>query len=355
MRTTDVVPILSDGQKIGRVKGLSTNIPSGAKPVERKVGGCCFQRRSIPGEWMRMPESESSARLPRDETMTDELTKQTKQLNQITVTMKKLLTIVSMVGLLTFGTVNLYAQDAADSTAAAQTEQTDALTPAEEAIADAVAGEDFGGQPMHQALKQKFIEGGVGWMSPILLCLVLGLAIVIERVIYLNLATVNTKKLLEKVEDALNKGGVEAAKDVCRNTRGPVASIFYQGLDRTSEGIDVVEKSVASYGSVQAGQLESGMSWISLFIALSPMLGFMGTVVGMIAAFDAIEAAGDIAPALVAGGMKIALLTTVAGLIAAVILQLFYNYLVAKIDSIVISMEDASISLVDILTKYLKK
>lgn len=283
------------------------------------------------------------------------LTKQTKTTNQITVTMKKLLTIVSMVGLLTFGTVNLYAQDAADSTAAAQTEQTDALTPAEEAVADAVAGEDFGGQPMHQALKQKFIEGGVGWMSPILLCLVLGLAIVIERVIYLNLATVNTKKLIEKVEEALNNGGVEAAKDVCRNTRGPVASIFYQGLDRTSEGIDVVEKSVASYGSVQAGQLESGMSWISLFIALSPMLGFMGTVVGMIAAFDAIEAAGDIAPALVAGGMKIALLTTVAGLIAAVILQLFYNYLVAKIDSIVISMEDASISLVDILTKYLKK
>ncbi|WP_297625346.1 MotA/TolQ/ExbB proton channel family protein [uncultured Rikenella sp.] len=269
--------------------------------------------------------------------------------------MKKLLTIVSMVGLLTFGTVNLYAQEAADSTAAAQTEQTDAITPAEEAVADAVAGEDLGGQPMHQALKQKFIEGGVGWMSPILLCLVLGLAIVIERVIYLNLATVNTKKLLEKVEDALNNGGIEAAKDVCRNTRGPVASIFYQGLDRTSEGIDVVEKSVASYGSVQAGQLESGMSWISLFIALSPMLGFMGTVVGMIAAFDAIEAAGDIAPALVAGGMKIALLTTVAGLIAAVILQLFYNYLVAKIDSIVISMEDASISLVDILTKYLKK
>ena len=175
--------------------------------------------------------------------------------------MKKLLTIVSMVGLLTFGTVNLYAQEAADSTAAAQTEQTDAITPAEEAVADAVAGEDLGGQPMHQALKQKFIEGGVGWMSPILLCLVLGLAIVIERVIYLNLATVNTKKLLEKVEDALNNGGIEAAKDVCRNTRGPVASIFYQGLDRTSEGIDVVEKSVASYGSVQAGQLESGIVW----------------------------------------------------------------------------------------------
>lgn len=269
--------------------------------------------------------------------------------------MKKLLTIVSMVGLLTFGTANLYAQDAAaDTAAAAQTEQT--VAPAAAATdAAAAVEEELGGQPMHQALKQKFIEGGVGWMSPILLCLILGLAIVIERVIYLNLSTINTKKLLEKIEKALNEGGVEAAKEVCRNTRGPVASIFYQGLDRVSEGIDVVEKSVASYGSVQAGKLESGMSWISLFIALSPMLGFMGTVVGMIAAFDAIEAAGDIAPSLVAGGMKIALLTTVAGLIAAVILQLFYNYLLAKIDSIVISMEDASISLVDILTKYLKK
>lgn len=269
--------------------------------------------------------------------------------------MKKLLTIVSMVGLLTFGTANLYAQDAAaDTAAAAQTEQT--VAPAAAATdAAAAVEEELGGQPMHQALKQKFIEGGVGWMSPILLCLILGLAIVIERVIYLNLSTINTKKLLEKIEKALNEGGVEAAKEVCRNTRGPVASIFYQGLDRVGEGIDVVEKSVASYGSVQAGKLESGMSWISLFIALSPMLGFMGTVVGMIAAFDAIEAAGDIAPSLVAGGMKIALLTTVAGLIAAVILQLFYNYLLAKIDSIVISMEDASISLVDILTKYLKK
>ena len=272
--------------------------------------------------------------------------------------MKKLLTIVSMAGLLTFGTANLYAQEA-DSTNAAQTEQTtDQAAAVEATTTDAVAaeeGEDLGGQPMHQALKQKYIEGGVGWMSPILLCLILGLAIVIERVIYLNLATVNTKKLLEKVEEALKNGGVEAAKEVCRNTRGPVASIFYQGLDRAGEGLDVVEKSVASYGSVQAGMLENGMSWISLFIALSPMLGFMGTVVGMIASFDSIEAAGDIAPSLVAGGMKIALLTTVAGLIAAVILQLFYNYLLAKIDSIVISMEDASISLVDILTKYLKK
>ena len=192
-------------------------------------------------------------------------------------------------------------------------------------------------------------------MAPILLCLVLGLAIAIERIIYLNLSTVNTKKLIAKVEEALNNGGIEAAKDVCRNTRGPVASIFYQGLLRYDEGLDVVEKTVVSYGSVQMGQMENGLSWISLFIALSPMLGFMGTVVGMIQAFDSIEAAGDVSPTLVAGGIKVALLTTLAGLIAAVILQVFYNYILSKIDSLVVTMEDTSITLVDMLTKFNKK
>lgn len=256
--------------------------------------------------------------------------------------MKKIFAIVSIVALLSISTATTYAQDAAE--AAPATEQ--AVAP---------AGDELGGQPMHQALKQKFMEGGVMWMSPILLCLILGLAIIIERVIYLNLSTVNTKKLLKKIEDSLASGGIEAAKQICRDTRGPVAAIFYQGLDRSGEGIDVVEKSVVAYGSVQSGNLENGLSWVSLFIALAPMLGFMGTVVGMIEAFDSIEAMGDIAPAAVAGGIKIALLTTVAGLIVAVILQLFYNYLVSKIDSITISMEDASISLIDILTKYLRK
>ena len=188
-------------------------------------------------------------------------------------------------------------------------------------------------------------------MGIVLICLILGLALCIERIIYLNKATTNTEKLLSDVEGALKSGGVEAAKDVCRNTSGPIASIFYQGLDRSSEGIDVVEKSVVAYGSVQMGLLERGLSWISLFIALAPMLGFMGTVIGMIGAFDAIEAAGDISPSLVAGGIKVALLTTVFGLIVAIILQTFYNYLVAKIDSIVNNMEDASISLIDILVK----
>lgn len=182
--------------------------------------------------------------------------------------------------------------------------------------------------------------------------LIIGLAIVIERIIYLNLATTNTKKLLQNIENALNDGGVEAAKEVCRNTRGPVASIFYQGLDRYEEGVDVIEKSVVSYGSVQMGQMEKGLTWISLFIALSPMLGFMGTVVGMIQAFDQIQAMGDISPTAVAGGIKVALLTTVFGLIAAVILQIFYNYLVSKIDGIVNNMEDSSITLLDIIVKY---
>jgi biopolymer transport protein ExbB len=178
------------------------------------------------------------------------------------------------------------------------------------------------------------------------------LAISIERIITLNLASTNTKKLLGSVEDALNSGGIEAAKDVCKNTRGPVASIFTQGLMRVTEGIEMVEKSIIAYGSVEMGRLEKGLVWISLFIALAPMLGFMGTVIGMIGAFDAIEAAGDISPSLVAGGIKVALLTTVGGLIVGVILQLFYNYLVSKIDSLVNEMEDASISFVDILVKY---
>ena len=192
-------------------------------------------------------------------------------------------------------------------------------------------------------------------MATILVCLILGLALSIERIIYLNLATTNTKKLLESIETALNQGGVEQAKEVCRNSRGPVASIFYQGLDRMNEGVEIVEKSIVSYGSVQMGRLELGLSWISLFIALAPMLGFMGTVIGMIGAFDDIAKAGDISPAIVADGIKVALLTTVFGLIVAIILQIFYNYIVSKIDSLVNSMEDASISMLDIIVKYTAK
>ena len=205
-----------------------------------------------------------------------------------------------------------------------------------------------------QELKKRFIEGGPGFMGIVLICLILGLAISIERIIYLNLATTNSQKLTIGVEEALSSGGVEAAKELCRNTKGPVASIFYQGLDRVNEGVESAEKAVVAYGGVQMGQLEKNVSWISLFIALAPMLGFMGTVIGMIQAFDKIEAAGDMQPSLVAGGIKVALLTTVFGLIVAIILQVFYNYIVAKIDSIVNDMEDASINLIDILVAQKK-
>ena len=262
--------------------------------------------------------------------------------------MKKLFLILT-VALFSLATVNVYAQEAE----AAATEEVAAA--AEEAVAAeeaAVAAETtIEGETMHHVLMQKFLEGGWGWMLPVLLCLVLGLAIAIERILYLSLSSINTKKFIAQVEAALQNGGVEAAKEVCKNTRGPIASIYWQGLDRYDQGLDAVEKAVVSYGSVQTGQMESGLSWLSLFISLSPSLGFMGTVVGLVQSFDSIQAAGDISPALVAGGMKVALLTTLLGLIAAMILQVFYNYIIAKIDSIVNEMEDASISLLDMLNK----
>ena len=209
-------------------------------------------------------------------------------------------------------------------------------------------------QTFHQVLKQRFIEGGPFFMGIVLVALILGLASAIERIIYLNMATTNTKKLMASVDEALSSGGVEAAKEVCRNSKGPVASIFYQGLDRVDEGIESAEKAVIGYGGVQMGLLEKNISWLSLFIALAPMLGFMGTVIGMIGAFDAIAVANDISPGVVAVGIKVALLTTVFGLVVAIILQVFYNYIISKVDSIVNNMEDASITLIDLLVKYKK-
>jgi len=272
--------------------------------------------------------------------------------------MKRLFAFLMLVGSLTFGvSLNVVAQDETDSTAV------DSTAVVEEAVAEepvAVVEE----APMqtlkapetddtfHQQVKTKFIEGGWQFMGAVLLCLIIGLAISIERIITLNLATTNTDKLLQNVEDALSSGGVEAAKELTKNTKGPVASIFTQGLMRIGEGIDMVEKSIIAYGSVEMGRLEKGLVWVSLFISLAPMLGFMGTVIGMIAAFDAIEAAGDISPQIVANGIKVALLTTVAGLIVGVILQVFYNYLVSKIDGLVNSMEDASITFVDLLVQH---
>ena len=244
-----------------------------------------------------------------------------------------------------------YAQEAEQAPAndAAQTEVV-AETAAVETVTEEPAGE-----PMHFALMKKFLEGGWGWMLPVLVCLVLGLAISIERILYLTFAQINTKKFVSKVEDLLKNQGIEAAKEYCRNTRGPIASIYYQGLMRYDQGLEAVEKAVVSYGSVQQGLMESGLSWISLFIALSPSLGFMGTVVGMIQAFDDIERSATMSPTVVAGGIKVALLTTIMGLIAAVILQVFFNYILSKIESQVVNMEDTSISLVDMLTEYSKR
>jgi biopolymer transport protein ExbB len=207
---------------------------------------------------------------------------------------------------------------------------------------------------MHKALKQKFIEGDALWMAPIAFCLILGLALCIERIIYLSLSATNTEKLLKSVSESWETDGIEAAMEVCRNTRGPVASIFYQGLARYNEGIEVVEKSIASYGGVQLGLLEKNLTWISLFIAISPSLGFLGTVIGMIQAFDKIQQVGDISATIVAGGIKVALLTTVFGLIVAMILQIFYNYILTLIEGLTNDMEDASISLMDIVVERSK-
>lgn len=203
----------------------------------------------------------------------------------------------------------------------------------------------------HQALKTKFIEGGADFMALVAVALVLGLAICLERIIYLNLADVNPNKMLKSLEEALAKNDLEGAKTIARNTRGPIASIAYQALMRADEGIDIVEKSVVSYGGVQAGLLEKNLSWITLFIAMAPSLGFLGTVVGMVQAFDAIEQAGDISPTVVAGGMKVALITTIGGLVVALILQVFYNYILSLVEGIINSMEDASISILDMLYK----
>jgi biopolymer transport protein ExbB len=262
-----------------------------------------------------------------------------------------------LMGSLTFGlSMSAVAQDenesaSTDTTAVVEEAQVEEPAPVEEAPAQTLQAPETT-DTFHQQVKTKFIEGGWQFMGAVLLCLIIGLAIAIERIITLNLSTTNTNKLLKNVEEALASGGIDAAKEVTKNTRGPVASIFTQGLMRIGEGIEMVEKSIIAYGSVEMGRLEKGLVWISLFISLAPMLGFMGTVIGMIGAFDAIEAAGDISPQIVANGIKVALLTTVAGLIVGVILQVFYNYLVSKIDGLVNTMEDASISFVDLLVAH---
>jgi biopolymer transport protein ExbB len=269
--------------------------------------------------------------------------------------MRKLLALIFILGLAVFvNTSTVYAQEEADTTQA-DTTQVDTTADAASETTTTTAGEeeelDFG----HQLLKKYYIEGDWKFMTFVLICMILGLAFCIERVITLNLATVNTDKLLAKIEAKLQDNDYAGAMDVCKATQGPTASILHEGLKNADKGIDAVEKAVVAYGSVQMGLLERGVIWIALFIAVAPMLGFMGTVVGMIQAFDKIAAVGDISPAIVADGIKVALLTTVFGLVVAIILQVFYNYIISKIDGIVNKMEDASITLVDLISENKSK
>ncbi|MBR1388002.1 MAG: MotA/TolQ/ExbB proton channel family protein [Prevotella sp.] len=213
-----------------------------------------------------------------------------------------------------------------------------------------VAEEAEGG--FHKQLKTKFIDGNAGFMSLVALALVLGLAFCIERILYLMMSEIKAKKLMEDIENCLASGDLEGAKTLCRNTRGPVASVCYQGLLHIHQPIDAIERSITNYGGLQAANLEKGCSWIKLFIAMAPSLGFLGTVIGMVMAFDQIQTAGDISPTIVAEGMKVALITTIFGIIVALVLQLFYSYILSKIERLTSQMEEAAIQLLDLITAY---
>lgn len=275
--------------------------------------------------------------------------------------MKKVFAIIALMGVFTFGmTQSISAQDeAVDSAATEQVDSAAVDTAAAAATVDAADDEVASSEPvetgMYKNLKTKFIEGDAGFMAIVAIALVLGLAFCIERIIYLALSKINTVKFVDEIESAVKNGNIEGAKEIARNTRGPIASIYYQGLLRLNDGADAVEKSVVAYGAVQASKLESGCSWITLFISMAPSLGFLGTVIGMVQAFDDIQAAGDISPTVVAGGMKVALLTTIFGIVVALILQVFYNYILAEIEGLTAKMEDSTISLLDIVAKHCNK
>lgn len=277
--------------------------------------------------------------------------------------MKKLFATIACAALLSVGfSTTVVAQDqtapATEQVAAGDSANAEVMTPAPEATPAPQAASTE--QPakeenasFHQVLKNKFIDGGADFMSFVIITLILGLAFCLERIIYLNLSNTKAEKMLKGIEDALvGRNDLEGAKKIARETRGPIASIAYQALLRADQDIDIVEKSVVSYGGVQGGLLEKNLSWITLFIAMAPSLGFLGTVVGMVLAFDKIEQVGDISPTLVAGGMKVALITTIGGLVVALILQVFYNYILSLVEGILNRMEDASISLLDIIVKY---
>jgi len=206
-------------------------------------------------------------------------------------------------------------------------------------------------QSMHEVLKTKFIEGNPMFMSLVAIALIIGLTFCIERIIYLALADINTKKFMQKIESLINEGKRDEAIEECRNTRGPVASICMQGLLNADKSAEDLDRTVTSFADVEVGKLEKGCSWITLFIALAPSLGFLGTVIGMVMSFDDIESSGDISPTIVAGGMKVALITTIFGIIVAVVLQIFYNYILSRIEHLTSQMEQASIDLKEILKK----
>jgi biopolymer transport protein ExbB len=264
--------------------------------------------------------------------------------------MKKILSIIPLLAFLLTIAVSAWAQTdsaaVADTLAGASIEE---LIGEDDMAAIEQMATEGGG--FHQQLKTKFVEGTAGFMSLVALALVLGLAFCIERIIYLTLSEIDAKRLLADVEKKVEAGDIEAAKTLCRDTRGPVASICYQGLMHADEAMDVVERSIMSYGSVQSAKLEKGCSWITLFIAIAPSLGFLGTVIGMVMAFDQIQEAGDISPTIVASGMKVALITTIFGIIVALILQVFYNYILSKIEHLTSQMEESAITLLDIIMK----
>ena len=273
--------------------------------------------------------------------------------------MKKLTIALFAAALLLMGQT-VYAQDSTkQTTEAAVVDSSDADMSIEEMIGNEdmaelaeMAAEDIG---MHQELKNKFIEGDPRYMSLVAIVLIIGLALCIERIIYLTRSEVNTKKLLSDIEKKVESGDVEGAKTICRNTRGPVASVCYQGLIHINESAEDIERSIISYGTVLTSRLERGCSWIKLCIAIAPSLGFLGTVIGMVMAFDQIQAEGDISPTIVAEGMKVALITTIFGIIAALILQLFYNYIISKIEHLTSQMEESAITLMDAITAQRNK
>ena len=271
--------------------------------------------------------------------------------------MKKLMVLIAMLGLL--ATVPAGAQTKGDSiandttTMVADTATADSAMAVVEADLEGMDGDaaEVGGG-LHKQLKRKFVEGSAGFMSLVALALVLGLAFCIERIIYLTLSEVNARKLMQDVDARLEQGDVEGAKELCRNTRGPVASISYQGLLHIKEPIESIDRQLTNYGSVQISNMEKGCTWIRLFIAVAPSLGFLGTVIGMVMAFDRIQTAGDISPTIVAEGMKVALITTIFGIIVAIILQFFYNYILSKIEHLTAQMEESAIVFIDSVTEY---